>query len=63
LNNKDHAVYTLKNSPNAFRLLERLETNPKVYYLTTKSWVRRQGDNYLAHEEPGKLKQNDKQHH
>jgi molybdopterin-containing oxidoreductase family iron-sulfur binding subunit len=63
LNNKDHAVYALKNSPNAFRLLERLETNPKVYYLTTKNWVRRQGDNYLAHEEPGKLKTNDKQHH
>ncbi|MGB9499893.1 MAG: menaquinone reductase iron-sulfur cluster-binding subunit QrcC [Dissulfuribacterales bacterium] len=57
LNNKNHAVYKLKNSPKAFRLLERLHTNPKVYYLTSKSWVRRAGDNYLANEEPGKIKQ------
>ncbi|MDA8405073.1 MAG: 4Fe-4S dicluster domain-containing protein [Desulfobacteraceae bacterium] len=57
LNNKAHAVHRLKTSPNAFRLLERLGTNPKVYYLTAKNWVRRQGDNYLTDEEPGKLKQ------
>ncbi|PIP38490.1 MAG: molybdopterin oxidoreductase [Desulfobacterales bacterium CG23_combo_of_CG06-09_8_20_14_all_51_8] len=63
LNNKDHAVYKLKNSPNAFRLLERLETNPKVYYLTTKKWVRKAGDNYLAHEEPETLKTRIKEHH
>jgi len=55
LNNKSHAVYKLKKSPNAFRLLERLETNPKVYYLTSKSWVRRAGDNYLANEDTRKI--------
>jgi len=63
LNNKDHAVYKLKGSPKAFRLLERLQTNPKVYYLTSKSWVRRAGDNYLAHEEPGNIKTKVKEHH
>ncbi len=63
LNNKDHAVYKLKSSPTAFRLLERLQTNPKVYYLTSKSWVRRAGDNYLAHEEPENMKTTVKEHH
>lgn len=50
LNNPEHAVYKLKDSSRAFRLLERLRTNPKVYYLTSKSWVRRAGDNYLQNE-------------
>ncbi len=63
LNNKNHAVYKLKNSPKAFRLLERLNTNPKVYYLTSKKWVRKAGDNYLAHEEPEKIKNKIKEHH
>ena len=35
---------------NAFRLLERLGTNPKVYYLSSREWVHRAGDNYLADE-------------
>jgi len=63
LNNKSHAVYKLKDSPKAFRLLERLQTNPKVYYLTSKSWVRREGDNYLANEKPEKSKPKVKEHH
>lgn len=50
LNNPTHAVYKLKNNKNTFRLLERLGTNPKVYYHSSKEWVRRQGDNYLPHE-------------
>ena len=50
LNNHDHAVYKLKTHPNAFRLLERLGTNPKVYYISSREWVRRQGDNYLKNE-------------
>jgi Fe-S-cluster-containing dehydrogenase component len=48
LNNPTHEVYTLKKSKNAFRLLERLGTNPKVYYLSSREWVRRAGDNYIA---------------
>jgi len=53
LNDKTHAVYALKKSRNAFRLLERLGTNPKVYYLSSREWVRRQADNYLPGEETG----------
>ena len=37
-------------SPHAFRLLERLGTDPQVYYLSKREWVRRQGDNYLENE-------------
>ena len=50
LNNSGHAVYKLKKDKNAFRLLERLQTNPKVYYLSSREWVRRAGDNYLKDE-------------
>ena len=46
LNRPDHEVTRLSKSPNAFRLLERLGTDPKVYYLSTRDWVRRMGDNY-----------------
>lgn len=40
-------VAKLKKSPKAFRLLEKLGSEPKVYYLSTQDWVRRQGDNAL----------------
>ena len=63
LNNPQHAVYKLKNSPHAFRLLERLQTNPKVYYLSSREWVRRAGDNYLDHEETGSIKRAAAKHH
>jgi len=48
LNNPDHAVYKLKKHPHAFRLLERLQTNPKVYYLSSREWVRNKADNSIA---------------
>jgi predicted DNA-binding protein (MmcQ/YjbR family) len=63
LNNRTHEVYKLKKSPNAFRLLERLQTNPKVYYLSKRAWVRRAGDNYLAHEKTAKLNKTVKHNH
>jgi len=53
--NKNHAVYKLKKDPHAFRLLERLGTNPKVYYLSSREWVRRLADNYHPQEETGKV--------
>lgn len=56
LNNPEHRVHKLKKDPKAFRLLERLGTNPKVYYLSSRGWVRRQADNYLANEDHGKSK-------
>ena len=46
LKNPEHKVSQLSKSPNAFRLLERLGTEPKVYYLSTKDWVRQLADNY-----------------
>jgi menaquinone reductase, iron-sulfur cluster-binding subunit len=48
-------IIGMSRNPHAFRLLERLGTNPKVYYLTSREWVRRAGDNYLADEEIGAL--------
>ncbi|MCK9240010.1 4Fe-4S dicluster domain-containing protein [Desulfocurvus sp.] len=49
--NPEHAVYELVRSPYTFRLLERLGTDPQVYYMSKRAWVRLQGDNYLANEE------------
>ncbi|MBF0201276.1 MAG: 4Fe-4S dicluster domain-containing protein [Desulfamplus sp.] len=56
LNNPDHEVYKLvkpdphncgrPRDPKAFRVLERLQTNPKVYYISEREWVRKAGDNY-----------------
>jgi molybdopterin-containing oxidoreductase family iron-sulfur binding subunit len=50
LENPKHAVYKLSRNKNAFRLLERLKTNPKVYYTTSREWVRKVSDNYLEGE-------------
>ena len=50
LNNRNHRVSQLIKSPYAFRLLERLNTKPKVYYLSNKDWVRKLADNYLPGE-------------
>ncbi len=63
LNNPHHAVHKIvqpdphdhykSKNPNAFRLLERLGTNTKIYYLSSRKWVREAGDNYLPDEAPG----------
>jgi Fe-S-cluster-containing dehydrogenase component len=50
LNNPNHQVSKLAMSPYAFRILERLGTEPKVYYLSSKDWVRKMADNYLPGE-------------
>ena len=65
LNDPTHAVHKIaqpdfqnhykSKNPRAFRLLERLGTDTKVYYLSSREWVRRAGDNYLADEAPGTL--------
>ena len=52
LNNPKHKVSKLSKHPFAFRLLERIGTEPKVYYLSSKDWVRKLADNYL----PGEFK-------
>jgi molybdopterin-containing oxidoreductase family iron-sulfur binding subunit len=46
LNNANHQVTRLSKSSDAFRLLEKLGTEPKVYYLSTREWVRNLADNY-----------------
>jgi molybdopterin-containing oxidoreductase family iron-sulfur binding subunit len=57
LNNPVHKVYKLTHgNPNAFRLLERLGADTAVYYLSSREWVRRLGDNYLDGEETQKPK-------
>ena len=56
LNNPRHKVSKLAKSPHAFRLLARLGTEPKVYYMTTRDWVKRRADNYLPEEwKPSKI--------
>jgi molybdopterin-containing oxidoreductase family iron-sulfur binding subunit len=48
LKNPKHKVYKLKQSPNAFRLLEKLGTNTKVYYVSSRAWVRKAGNAYTG---------------
>ena len=54
--NPKHKVHELIKSPYAFRLLERLGTDPQVYYLSRREWVRREGDNYLENEKTGEAR-------
>jgi Fe-S-cluster-containing dehydrogenase component len=37
----------LSRGPRAFRLLERLGTVPKIFYLSSRAWVRRLGESVL----------------
>ena len=50
LNNPEHEVTRLSKHPFTFRLLERLGTSPKVYYHSSRDWVRKLGDNFLPGE-------------
>jgi Fe-S-cluster-containing dehydrogenase component len=50
LNNPRHKVSKLVKMPHAFRLLERLDTQPKVYYLSSREWVRKKAENFLPGE-------------
>jgi len=64
LNNPKHTVHKMvqpdnkhhgkPKNPKAFRLLERLGTNTKVYYLSDRKWVRKLGDNHTPKEESSK---------
>jgi molybdopterin-containing oxidoreductase family iron-sulfur binding subunit len=57
MRNPEHTITKLlAANPGAFRLLERLGTNNKVFYLTKRDWVRRLADNYLAHEKLPEVK-------
>ncbi|MDD5543096.1 MAG: 4Fe-4S dicluster domain-containing protein [Acidobacteriia bacterium] len=41
LNDETSEVARLARRPEAFRMLEQLGTEPKIYYLTRQSWVRK----------------------
>jgi menaquinone reductase, iron-sulfur cluster-binding subunit len=56
LNDQATDVAKLSRSPKAFRLLEKLGTDPKVYYLSDRPWVRRLGDTDLANRESEALR-------
>jgi len=49
LNNPHHRVHQIlkEREKDAFRLLERLGTEPKVYYLSSQEWVHKKADNFL----------------
>lgn len=51
----ESAVAKLIKSPGAFRLLEKLGTQPKVYYLSSESWIRELGDNALGRKKTARL--------
>lgn len=48
LKDPEAPVAKLAKSKHAFRLLERLGTEPKVYYLSTQDWVKEWADNNMA---------------
>lgn len=50
LNDPHSEVVEWTKNPFAFRLLEKLGTEPKVYYISSQDWVRRSADNYLEQE-------------
>ena len=48
LKDAESDVARLSKDPRAFRLLERLGTQPKVWYLTTRAWVKEWSDNNMT---------------
>ena len=43
----DSEVAKLSKDPRSFRILEKLKTDPKVYYLSKYQWVHKLGDKGL----------------
>jgi len=40
-------VAILSKDPRAFRILEKLHTEPKVFYLSRHDWIKKLADNYV----------------
>ena len=57
LSNPEHKVSKLIKHPFTFRLLERIGTEPKVYYHSSRDWIRKLGDNFLPGEYTPVVKQ------
>lgn len=53
LHNPEHQVAQMAKTKFAFRLLEKLGTDPQVYYYSKREWVRKLGDNYLKNAKGG----------
>lgn len=53
LSDKKSGVARLAASKNAFRLMESVGSEPKVYYLSRHKWVRRVGESRLARMKAG----------
>ncbi len=47
LRDENSEVAKLAKDPRAFRILEKLHTEPKVYYLSSRDWVKRLADNHI----------------
>ena len=47
LRDPESEVAKLAKDPRAFRILEKLHTEPKVYYLTKEPWIRKLADNTI----------------
>ncbi len=45
LQDESSEVAKLKKDPRAFRILEKLQTEPKVYYMTKHDWIKKLADN------------------
>ncbi|MBW1713762.1 MAG: hypothetical protein JRJ59_11500 [Deltaproteobacteria bacterium] len=50
LKDPDSEVAKAAKSPRSFRLLEKLGTEPKVYYLSSQAWIKEWSDNQIANE-------------
>jgi menaquinone reductase, iron-sulfur cluster-binding subunit len=50
LNDPDSRVSKERNHPDTFRILAQLGTEPKVYYKSKRSWIRRVADHEFVHE-------------
>jgi molybdopterin-containing oxidoreductase family iron-sulfur binding subunit len=38
----------LSKDPNAFQILKKLNTDPKVYYISTQDWIKKLSDNAVT---------------
>jgi molybdopterin-containing oxidoreductase family iron-sulfur binding subunit len=43
-------VARLSKDPNAFRIIQKLSTEPKVYYISTQDWIKKLSDNAITQE-------------
>jgi Fe-S-cluster-containing dehydrogenase component len=47
LHDPESQVAKLRKNPNAFQLLKKLKTEPKIYYMTSQGWIRKLADNVI----------------